>query len=174
MSITHRLLIGLCSGALTCAAANAQNNAVIRGPAPSSGGAAAKSPVPTRDTIRPMTKAGALIAGQPETPGSTRVSYYCHQYDQAMRGMVQTSSAYSDKRGACVARAFTAQEQAAAGCQQTDTVAACSEKLVAWCAGAELKSYRASVGEVVAATRRLSKEAAVEADNRAALFRMKN
>ena len=165
--------IALCTGlAMVCPTAPAQTDGVMRPPRAGSGSAEAKPPVPTRDTIRPLTKTGAYIAGKPETPGSTKVSHYCHQYDQAMKSMIPAANAYSDKRGACIARAFTPQEQATAGCQPTDTVAACSDKLTAWCLGAELKAYRTSINEVVAATRRLSKEAAEEAENRAAFSRM--
>ena len=101
--------IALCAGlAMVCPTAPAQTDGVMRAPRAGSGSAEAKPPVPTRDTIRPLTKAGAYIAGKPETPGSTKVSHYCHQYDQAMKSMIPAANAYSDKRGACIARAFTA------------------------------------------------------------------
>ena len=131
-----------------------------------------KSPVPTRDTIRPLTREGALLVAQPDTPGSNKVYYYFQQYDQAIKGLAKTSVAYYERLSACKARAFSPQEQSSAGCQQTDTVAACGEKLLSWCTAAERKPYKDALSEVTAAARRLSKEAALDADNRLAYLRM--
>jgi hypothetical protein len=135
--------------------------------------AAPKSPVPTRDTIRPLSKPGALLLGDPKTPGETKVSYYYRKYEQAFKGLVQTSSAYRQKKSECEARGFVPNEQVSAGCKPADTVAECSDKILVWCTAEARKSYDSSLLEISAALRRLSKEAAQEADLRASYLRMR-
>lgn len=164
---------GVClfsAAALLPAPAPAQDSGVTRMPRERAT-VPQKSAVPTRDTIRPLTRQGSLLIGQPDTPGGNKVYYYFQQYDQAMKGLAKTSTAYHERLSTCQSRAYTPQEQASAGCQQTDTVAACSEKLLAWCAAAEREPYRQALSEVAAAARRLSKEAALDADNRLVYMR---
>jgi hypothetical protein len=135
--------------------------------------AAPNSPVPTRDTIRPLTKPAALLLADPKTPGETKVSYYYRKYEQAFKGLTQTSSAYRQKKSECEARGFVPHEQVSAGCKPTDTVAECSDKILVWCTAEARKSYDNSLLEISAALRRLSKEAAQEADLRASYLRMR-
>jgi hypothetical protein len=132
----------------------------------------AKPLVPTRDTIKPISKPAQLMTGEPKTPGGNRVYYYFTEYDKAMKGLVQTSDVYNRKRSECRARGFAPQEQVSAGCKPTDTVAQCSDKLIAWCTAEARKPYNRSLAEVSAAASRLSKEAADEARTRADYQRM--
>jgi hypothetical protein len=101
------------------------------------------------------------------------VYYFFRQYDQAMKGLAQTSTRYRDKLSECRARGFSPQEQLSAGCRPTDTVAACSDKLLTWCTAQARKPYDQSLAEISAAATRLSKEAAAEAENRARYLQMR-
>lgn len=132
----------------------------------------AKPLVPTRDTIKPVSRPAQLLTGEPKTPGESRVYYYFREYDKAMKGLVQTTDVYHDKRSECRARAFAPQEQLRAGCTPSDSLAQCSDKLIAWCTAEARKPYNRSLAEVSAAASRLSKEAAEEARIRADYQRM--
>lgn len=133
----------------------------------------AKPLVPTRDTLKPISKPAQLATGQPNTPGENRVYYYFREYDKAMKGLMQVTDAYNNKRWECRARSFTPKEQLSAGCTPADSHEQCSDKLIAWCTAEARMPYQRALAVVSAAASRLSKEAGDDARTWADYQRMK-
>jgi len=154
-------------------AQSTRESAPVRQPLGAGVPSAVKPPAAVqRQAAHKLTPAAVLRLGQPPS-GELRVYYYFRKYDEGMKKLVQTSGAYHSKRSECAQRGFSAQEQAAAGCQPSDTVSACAEKLVTWCTAAERAPYEATLSEVVAAATRLSQEAQAEAKARSNYLRMR-
>lgn len=80
----------------------------------------------------------------PPLPVRDSLDQAYEQFRQVTARAKAARDAYVTARTRCAARSFSVQDQREAGCQETDTVAQCNDKLELWCTRSEGRVYRRS------------------------------